>query len=49
MPVEISLAKPTDDAENSSTIGIIKAFGEPPISDDDSINDDYIYNETDDD
>lgn len=49
MSVEISLAKPTDDAENSSTIGITKEFDEPPISDDDSINDDYIYNETDDD
>ena len=41
--------KSTDDVENSSTIEIIKEFEEPPISDDDSINDDYIYNETDDD
>ena len=39
----------TDDAENSSTIRIIKEFEEPPICNDDSINDDYIYNETDDD
>ena len=41
--------KSTDDAENSSTIGITKGFEEPPISDDDSINDHYIYNESDDD
>ena len=41
--------KSTDDVENSSTIGIIKVFEEPPISDDDWTNDDYIYNETDDD
>ena len=41
--------KSTDDVENSSTIGIIKEFEEPPISDDDWTNDDYIYNETDDD
>ena len=41
--------KSTDDAENSSTIGITKGFEEPPISDDDSFNDHYIYNESDDD
>ena len=36
--------KSTDDADNSSTIRIIKVFEEPQISDDVSINDDYIYN-----
>ena len=41
--------KSTDDSENFSTIGIIKEFEEPLISDDDSVNEDYIYNETDDD
>ena len=41
--------KPIDDAENSSTIGITKEFEERPISDDDSINDNHIYNKTDDD
>ena len=41
--------KSTDDADNSSTITIIKVFEEPQISDDASINDDYIYNKTDDD
>ena len=36
--------KSTDDVENFSTIGIIKEFEEPPMSDDDSINNNYIYN-----
>ena len=36
--------KSTDDVENFSTIGIIKEFEEPPTSDDDSINNNYIYN-----
>ena len=43
------LTNKSTDAENSSTIGIIEEFEEPPISDDDSINDDCIYNKTDDD
>ena len=41
--------KSTDDAENSSTIGVTKEFEKPPTIDHDSINDDYIYNRSDDD